>query len=347
MEKPKAMRVLSLSRPEKCRNERGTAMRDSIAAVRRLTSGCVERDGATRRLHDGAPRATSARRRARSSRRGLRCTGHGRSSFEVCIRNDNRALYAVRLFVDGEEAEPGYFKKLRGDGDSTTFKGFICRREVHEFLFARSPVDERRDADASGSRPAHIGEVKALIYATRRVRIVHSESDSDDDEYHRGHRNLEMLGVRALPEKIAVKELGVQSRAGGAIERVSSSRRRRGDYRLEKIKPEVCELRLLYRDSFWLARHSEACSDEAGGVRGGGAKRPALEGGSSSGGGGGSSSSRDSGNSSSCNSVHNGDTKVKLESSHATAAEESSRRPAEGGSSSSVGARPSCQASAR
>ena len=176
------------------------------------------------------------------------------SSFEVCIRNDNRALYAVRLFVDGEEAEPGYFKKLRGDGDSTTFKGFICGREVHEFLFARSPVDERRDADASGSRPAHIGEVKALIYATRRVRIVHSESDSDDDEYHRGHRNLEMLGVRALPEKIAVKELGVQSRAGGAIERVSSSRRRRGDYRLEKIKPEVCELRLLYRDSFWLAR---------------------------------------------------------------------------------------------
>ena len=266
------------------------------------------------------------------------------SSFEVCIRNDNRALYAVRLFVDGEEAEPGYFKKLRGDGDSTTFKGFICGREIHEFLFARSPVDQRRDADASGSRPAHIGEVKALIYATRRVRIVHSESDSDDDEYHRGHRNLEMLGVRALPEKIAVKELGVQSRAGGAIERVSSSRRRRGDYRLEKIKPEVCELRLLYRDSFWFARHSEACSDDAGGVRGGGAKRPALGGSSSSsssgGSGGGSSNSGNSGNSSSCNSVHNGDTKVKLETSHATAADESSRRPAEGGSSSSGGARP-------
>ena len=56
-------------------------------------------------------------------------------------------------------------------------------------------MDQRRDADASGSRPAHIGEVKALIYATRRVRIVHSESDSDDDEYHRGHRNLEMLGA--------------------------------------------------------------------------------------------------------------------------------------------------------
>lgn len=193
------------------------------------------------------------------------------SAFEVVVSNDNRSTYVVRLFVDGKEAEPGYIKKLRGE-DYTIFKGWMVGREIHEFLFAKSAIDQSSAGHAGGSSSSsagdassttQIGEVRALIYATKRVRIESDESDSCDEDYHRSRRGVDALGVRALPEKVAIKELGVQSRAGGAIERVRShGRRRRGEYRLEKIKPEVAELSLLYRNSFWFERNS---SGSAGG----------------------------------------------------------------------------------
>ena len=193
------------------------------------------------------------------------------SAFEVVVSNDNRSTYVVRLFVDGKEAEPGYIKKLRGE-DYTIFKGWMVGREIHEFLFAKSAIDQSSAGHAGGSSSSsagdassttQIGEVRALIYATKRVRIESDESDSCDEDYHRSRRGVDALGVRALPKKVAIKELGVQSRAGGAIERVRShGRRRRGEYRLEKIKPEVAELSLLYRNSFWFERNS---SGSAGG----------------------------------------------------------------------------------
>ena len=149
--------------------------------------------------------------------RETRVDGHGMvalatagSAFEVVLRNDNRSTYCVRLFVDGEEAEPGYVKKLRGQ-DETAFKGWLCGRDLHEFLFARTPVDDNQqsaagsgcgDSAATTSRRAHIGEVKAFIYATRRVRAESSSDDSGDDS---ARRSSASLGLQALPEKEAVK----------------------------------------------------------------------------------------------------------------------------------------------
>ena len=84
------------------------------------------------------------------------------ASFEVVISNANRSTYLVRLFVDGEEAEPGYVKKLRGE-DEATFRGWICEgRDVHEFLFARTPVDEHANQRHSGASSS-LGEVRALM----------------------------------------------------------------------------------------------------------------------------------------------------------------------------------------
>ena len=144
----------------------------------------------------------------RSDLRETRVDGHGAvalatagSAFEVVLRNDNRSTYCVRLFVDGEEAEPGYIKKLRGE-DETSFKGWLCGRDLHEFLFARTPVDDN-SAAAAASRRAHIGEVKALIYATRRIRVDSSDDDSGDDFPHRSSASI---GMQALPEKQAVKD---------------------------------------------------------------------------------------------------------------------------------------------
>lgn len=218
------------------------------------------------------------------------------SAFEVVVSNDNRSTYMVRLFVDGKEAEPGYVKRLHGE-DYTVFKGWMVGREIHEFLFAKSKsIDDQSSGSSStaSSSVQQIGEVKALIYATRRVRIESDESDSSDEDYHRSRRSISALGVCALPEKVAIKELGVQSSAGGAIERVRShGRRRRGEYRLEKIKPEVATLSLLYRNSFWFERRS---SDSGGGAkavtapRRGSTTATATCGGSSSGYGGTASS---------------------------------------------------------
>ena len=63
--------------------------------------------------------------------------------------------YAVRLcrLVDGKEAEPGYIKKIRPNED-TVFKGWICEgKDVLEFLFARTPIedDDARAASSSSS----------------------------------------------------------------------------------------------------------------------------------------------------------------------------------------------------
>ena len=37
----------------------------------------------------------------------------------------------------------GYLKKVR-PGETTRYTGYLCRRDIHEFLFAETPVDERR-----------------------------------------------------------------------------------------------------------------------------------------------------------------------------------------------------------
>ena len=188
------------------------------------------------------------------------------SAFEVVITNSNRAVYLVKLLVDGVEAEPGYLKKLRGE-DQAVFRGFVCRRDVHEFLFARTPVDE--GAPSSSARAAEgLGEVKALIYATRRIRM---ESDSGSDSDGRtGHQSYAALEARALPEKQAVKEYALQARAGGLVESIARhQRRRRGDYRLEKVKPEVATLSLLYRDAFWFARHTDTAASSSDGLSAG------------------------------------------------------------------------------
>ena len=184
------------------------------------------------------------------------------SSFAVVVGNNNGATYAVRLFVDGKEAEPGYIKKIRPNED-TVFKGWICEgKDVLEFLFARTPIeDDDARAASSSSSPSSLGEVRALIYATRRVRVESSSSESDDDDRRRDdrRRSSASLGTTALPEKAAIKELGVQSRAGGQVDRLPNyRRRRRGDYRVEKIKPECATLVLRYRDAFWFARHAPA-----------------------------------------------------------------------------------------
>lgn len=172
------------------------------------------------------------------------------AAFEVVITNSNRGDYLVRLSVDGVEVDPGYLKRLRGE-DEAVFRGYASGRDVHEFLFSKTPVGE----STARPRAEGLGEVTALIFATRRVRL---ESSSDEDE-DVGRASSDALGVRALPEKMAVKEFGVQARAGGAVERLPKyKRRRRGDYRLERIKPEVATLKLLYRDSFWFARHGDS-----------------------------------------------------------------------------------------
>ncbi|KAL1527693.1 hypothetical protein AB1Y20_009079 [Prymnesium parvum] len=171
------------------------------------------------------------------------------SSFEVVVSNSNRSTYMVRLFVDGVEAEPGYVKKLRPD-DEVGFAGYLVRRQIHEFTFARAPVDE--GASSRAPLPEGLGEVKALVYATRKERVESSSSSEEEG----GHRSSRKIGSRALPEEQAVKELGVQARPGASIEHIKTVRgRRRGEYRLCKVVPEVSTLVLHYRGELWWARH--------------------------------------------------------------------------------------------
>merc|ERR1719221_1589242 len=95
----------------------------------------------------------------------------------------------VRLIVDGTDAEPGWLKKLRG-GSTTRFRGYLCGRDVHEFMFAKTSVDEK----ASGAASVGVGEVRVLVFATRQVRA--DESSSDEEA---GHKSSAAIGVRALP----------------------------------------------------------------------------------------------------------------------------------------------------
>ena len=125
------------------------------------------------------------------------------------------------------------------------------------------------------------------VFATRRVRV--EDSSSDDEQ---GHSSSGAITATRLPEKQAVKEYGVQARAGGPVERVpryrrrrlhlpispcislylpvspcispylpmsphisSYRRRRRGEWRLEKVKPAVATVRVCYRDEMWWSRH--------------------------------------------------------------------------------------------
>ena len=121
-------------------------------------------------------------------------------AFEVQLRNRSQADYFVTLFVGGNAAEPGYVKKLRGK-DSTLFRGFLCRGSVHEFVFEKTPVDPAATSSATAPSTHHsLGEVRAVIYATRRVRVAESSSDEEA-----GHLNTSHIGVVALPEKAAVK----------------------------------------------------------------------------------------------------------------------------------------------
>eukprot|EP00966_Prymnesium_polylepis_P289923 6696723-Prymnesium_polylepis.1 len=194
-------------------------------------------------------------------------------AFEVRISNSNASTYMVRLFVDGVEAETGYVKKLRAE-EEIGFRGYMVRKQIHEFLFAQTPVDRR--ASAGAPLPKELGEVRALVYATRRERV---ESSSSSDDYG-GHRSEKSISSTALPEELAVKELGVQARPGSSIERISRmGKRRRGETRLVKVSPEVSTLVIHYRDELWWARQRQ--------LGGGGAAEAA-------GGGGASSSAADS-----------------------------------------------------
>ena len=164
----------------------------------------------------------------------------------VLSHGSSAAVYMVRCLVDGTDAEPGYVRRMRADTPAC-FRGYACGRDLHEFLFAPTPVD-----DSASSSAAHLGEVSAVVYATRRVRLDESSSDDDDP---RSRRSSAAIGARALPEKAAVKEFGVQARAGSSVGRLPRyRRRRRGDHRYEKVSPEIATLRLLYRDEMWWAR---------------------------------------------------------------------------------------------
>ena len=115
----------------------------------------------------------------------------------------------------------GYLKKVR-PGETTRYTGYLCRRDIHEFLFAETPVDEAAPPSSSAAAAQRLGCVAVTVFATRRVRV--EDSSSDDEQ---GHSSSGAITATRLPEKQAVKEYGVQARAGGPVERVPRYRRRR------------------------------------------------------------------------------------------------------------------------
>ena len=161
-------------------------------------------------------------------------------------------------------------------GETTRYTGYLCRRDIHEFLFAETPVDEAAPPRSSAAAAQRLGCVAVTVFATRRVRV--EDSSSDDEQ---GHSSSGAITATRLPEKQAVKEYGVQARAGGPVERVPRyRRRRRGEWRLEKVKPAVAtvrtslyppvsrwlsispftvlwrsQVRVRYRDEMWWSRH--------------------------------------------------------------------------------------------
>ena len=141
-------------------------------------------------------------------------------------------------------------------GETTRYTGYLCRRDIHEFLFAETPVDEAAPPSSSAAAAQRLGCVAVTVFATRRVRVedsspnpkpnptptpnptpspnpkpnpnpnqVRVEDSSSDDE--QGHSSSGAITATRLPEKQAVKEYGVQARAGGPVERVPRYRRRR------------------------------------------------------------------------------------------------------------------------
>ena len=107
-------------------------------------------------------------------------------------------------------------------GETTRYTGYLCRRDIHEFLFAETPVDEAAPPSSSAAAAQRLGCVAVTVFATRRVRV--EDSSSDDEQ---GHSSSGAITATRLPEKQAVKEYGVQARAGGPVERVPRYRRRR------------------------------------------------------------------------------------------------------------------------
>ena len=107
-------------------------------------------------------------------------------------------------------------------GETTRYTGYLCRRDIHEFLFAATPVDEAAPPSSSAAAAQRLGCVAVTVFATRRVRV--EDSSSDDEQ---GHSSSGAITATRLPEKQAVKEYGVQARAGGPVERVPRYRRRR------------------------------------------------------------------------------------------------------------------------
>ena len=191
------------------------------------------------------------------------CEGIPNTSFEVIVRNMNAATYKMKVFVDGKEADPGYSMKLYGVSERPV-RGFVRKGGgIHKFLFSKTPVDLAAPVGAAAST-TEIGVVRVEIYATRAITLSESE-----DECDLGHgTNDALLGCSVLPERLAVKELGVQAQAGEQIASVDSRRRRRrGDTHFQTIKPAAVTLVLHFRDSFWFETNRNRVASTAAATR--------------------------------------------------------------------------------
>ena len=100
----------------------------------------------------------------------------------------------------------GYLKKVR-PGETTRYTGYLCRRDIHEFLFAETPVDEAAPPSSSAAAAQRLGCVAVTVFATRRVRV--EDSSSDDEQ---GHSSSGAITATRLPEKQAVKGVRVSVR---------------------------------------------------------------------------------------------------------------------------------------
>ena len=125
------------------------------------------------------------------------------------VREVRRGCRAPRLPAHAAcpRTAQGYLKKVR-PGETTRYTGYLCRRDIHEFLFAETPVDEAAPPSSSAEAAQRLGCVAVTIFATRRVRV--DDSSSDDEQ---GHSSSGAITATHLPEKQAVKEYGVQARA--------------------------------------------------------------------------------------------------------------------------------------
>ena len=79
-------------------------------------------------------------------------------------------LTAACSRLRGRTHAQGYLKKVR-PGETTRYTGYLCRRDIHEFLFAETPVDEAAPPSSSAAAAQRLGCVAATVFATRRVRV--------------------------------------------------------------------------------------------------------------------------------------------------------------------------------